>query len=54
MILSTIFEVLSYFQEELAFMYEMLDMFDSAQVQYDELDAMFTQYVLNANAGGKC
>ena len=23
-----------------------------AQVQYDELDAMFTQYVLNANAGG--
>ena len=34
-------------------MYEMLEMYGSAQVQYDELDAMFTQYVLNANAGGK-
>uniref|UniRef100_H2YYH9 TRAPPC10/Trs130 N-terminal domain-containing protein n=1 Tax=Ciona savignyi TaxID=51511 RepID=H2YYH9_CIOSA len=39
-------------QEELAFMYEMLGMCASALVQYDELDAMFTQYVLNANAGG--
>nr|CAB3267218.1 trafficking protein particle complex subunit 10-like [Phallusia mammillata] len=38
-------------QEELAFMYEMLGMFSPALVQYDELDAMFTQYVLNANAG---
>ncbi|XP_078485701.1 trafficking protein particle complex subunit 10-like [Ciona intestinalis] len=43
----------SYFilQEELAFMYEMLGMCGNALVQYDELDAMFTQYVLNANAG---
>ncbi|XP_076819783.1 trafficking protein particle complex subunit 10-like isoform X1 [Clavelina lepadiformis] len=38
-------------QEELAFMYEMLGMLSSALVQYDELDAMFTQYVLNADAG---
>ncbi|ELU03277.1 hypothetical protein CAPTEDRAFT_46000, partial [Capitella teleta] len=38
-------------QEELAFMYEMLGMYEDALVQYDELDALFTQFLLNHNAG---
>ena len=41
-----------FLQEELAFMYEMLGMYGPALVQYDELDAMFTQYVVNAKVGG--
>lgn len=36
-------------QEELAFTYEMLGIYDEALVQYDELDALFTQFVLNSN-----
>ena len=40
-------------QEELAFMFEMLGLFEDAMVQYDELDALFTQFVLNHAAGGK-
>jgi len=36
-------------QEELSFVYEMLGVFDEALVQYDELDALFTQFVLNSN-----
>ena len=40
-------------QEELAFTYEMLGVYDEALVQYDELDALFTQFVLNSNVGGK-
>lgn len=40
-------------QEELAFMYEMLGMYEDALVQYDELDALFTQFLLNHNAGGE-
>ena len=40
-------------QEELAFVYEMLGVYDEALVQYDELDALFTQFVLNSNVGGK-
>lgn len=40
-------------QEELAFVFEMLQQFEDALVQYDELDALFTQYVLNFGAGGK-
>ncbi|ESO12744.1 hypothetical protein HELRODRAFT_187969 [Helobdella robusta] len=41
----------SYFllQEELAFMYEMLGLFQDALIQYDELDALFTQFVLNSS-----
>lgn len=39
-------------QEELAFVFEMLQQFEDALVQYDELDALFTQYVLNFGAGG--
>lgn len=31
----------------------MLQQFEDALVQYDELDALFTQYVLNFGAGGK-
>uniref|UniRef100_A0A667YM17 Trafficking protein particle complex subunit 10 n=1 Tax=Myripristis murdjan TaxID=586833 RepID=A0A667YM17_9TELE len=38
-------------QEELAFVFEMLQQFEDALVQYDELDALFTQYVLNFGAG---
>uniref|UniRef100_A0A8C1LNQ3 Trafficking protein particle complex 10 n=1 Tax=Cyprinus carpio TaxID=7962 RepID=A0A8C1LNQ3_CYPCA len=38
-------------QEELAFVFEMLQQFEEALVQYDELDALFTQYVLNFGAG---
>lgn len=41
------------FQEELAFVLEMLGLFDEALVQYDELDALFTQFVLNSNITGK-
>lgn len=40
-------------QEELAFVFEMLQQFEDALVQYDELDALFTQYVLNFGAGGE-
>ena len=39
-------------QEELAFMFEMLTLYEDALVQYDELDALFTQFVLNHAAGG--
>lgn len=34
-------------------MLEMLGLYDEALVQYDELDALFTQFVLNSNVGGK-
>uniref|UniRef100_A0A8C3VHM3 Trafficking protein particle complex subunit 10 n=1 Tax=Catharus ustulatus TaxID=91951 RepID=A0A8C3VHM3_CATUS len=40
-------------QEELAFVFEMLQQFEDALVQYDELDALFSQYVVNFGAGGK-
>lgn len=33
-------------------MFEMLQQYEDALVQYDELDALFTQYVLNFGAGG--
>lgn len=38
-------------QEELAFVLEMLGVYEEALVQYDELDALFTQFVLNSNLG---
>eukprot|EP00061_Rhincodon_typus_P014522 g41589.t1 len=38
-------------EEELAFVFEMLQQFEDALVQYDELDALFTQYVVNYGAG---
>lgn len=40
-------------QEELAFVLEMLEVYDEALVQYDELDALFTQFVLNSHLTGK-
>ncbi len=39
-------------QEELAFTYEMLQVYDEALLQYDELDALFTQFVLNSSVEG--
>ena len=33
-------------------MFEMLRLFEDALVQYDELDALFTQFVLNHAVGG--
>ncbi|XP_076035164.1 SIDL trafficking protein particle complex subunit 10 isoform X2 [Oratosquilla oratoria] len=43
----------SYFllQEELAQVFSSLALYDEALVQYDELDALFTQFVLNSAAG---
>ncbi|XP_020639568.3 trafficking protein particle complex subunit 10 [Pogona vitticeps] len=38
-------------QEELAFVFEMLQQFEDALVQYDELDALFSQYVVNFGVG---
>ena len=33
-------------------MYEMLGLYEDSLVQYDELDALFTQFILNHAAGG--
>ena len=53
--ISNMLLVLLVFQkEELAFVFEMLQQFEDALVQYDELDALFSQYVVNFGAGGKC
>ncbi|XP_044735186.1 trafficking protein particle complex subunit 10 isoform X2 [Chrysoperla carnea] len=38
-------------QEELALVLEMLGLYDEALVQYDELDALFTQFVVNSHMG---
>jgi trafficking protein particle complex subunit 10 len=38
-----------FLQEELAFAFEMLSLYDEALVQYDELDALFSQFVINSN-----
>lgn len=40
-------------QEQLAFVLEMLGLHLEALVQYDELDAMFSQFVLNSKFGDK-
>lgn len=37
----------------MAFALEMLGIHDEALVQYDELDAMFTQFILNSQVGSK-
>ena len=34
-------------------MFEMLGLHEDALVQYDELDALFTQFILNHAVGGK-
>ena len=38
-------------QEQLAFVYENLSLYDEALIQYDELDALFTQFILNSSVG---
>lgn len=38
-------------QEELAHVFQLLALYDEALVQYDELDALFTQFVVNSAAG---
>lgn len=38
-------------QEELAQVLEMLGLYDEALVQYDELDALFSQFVVNGQSG---
>lgn len=40
-------------QEQLAFVFEMLGLHLEALIQYDELDAMFSQFVLNSMFGEK-
>ncbi|XP_053659885.1 trafficking protein particle complex subunit 10 [Anopheles marshallii] len=40
-------------QEQLAFVLEMLGQYPEALVQYDELDAMFSQFILNSVFGEK-
>ena len=37
----------------MVFVLEMLGLYEEALVQYDEMDALFTQFVLNSNVGGK-
>ena len=34
-------------------MFEMLGLFEEARIQYDEIDAVLTQLVINSNSGGK-
>lgn len=36
------------FQEQLAFVLETMTLYEDALVQYDELDALLTQFVINA------
>jgi len=38
-------------QEELAFVYETMDLHEESLIQYDELDALLTQFVLNCAVG---
>ncbi|KAJ8315032.1 hypothetical protein KUTeg_007182 [Tegillarca granosa] len=38
-------------QEELAFMFEMIGLYDDAMIQYDELDALFTQFIVTHTSG---
>lgn len=40
------------YQEELAFMMEMLGLKEDALIQYDELEAMFDQFIENYASGG--
>jgi len=38
-------------QEQLAIVYENMGIYDESLIQYDELDALLTQFVLNSNVG---
>lgn len=40
-----------FLQEELAFAFETMSLYDEALVQYDELDALFSQFVINSHVG---
>ncbi|GAB0090536.1 Trafficking protein particle complex subunit 10 [Sergentomyia squamirostris] len=40
-------------QEDLAFVLEMLGLYSEALIQYDELDALFSQFILNSIFGEK-
>ncbi|PIK36033.1 hypothetical protein BSL78_27141 [Apostichopus japonicus] len=40
-------------QEELALAYESMGIYKEALVQYDELDALFSQFIINSQAGEK-
>lgn len=40
-----------FLQEQLAFAFEALSLYDEALVHYDELDALFSQFVINSNVG---
>ena len=41
-----------FLQEELAFTFQLLQQHEEALVQYDELDALFSQFIINTHAGG--
>ena len=34
-------------------MFEMLGLYDEALIQYDEIDALLTQLIINSQFGGK-
>ena len=55
--LNAIFFIISAYclilQEELAFTFETLNQLEDALVQYDELDALYSQFIINSQAGGK-
>ena len=40
------------FQEELSFVFEMLGLYEEALIQYDEIDALLTQLVINSKFKG--
>ena len=39
-------------QEELSFVFEMLGLYEEALIQYDEIDALLTQLVINSKYKG--
>ena len=41
------------FRKSCPFVFEMLGLFEEALIQYDEIDALLTQLVINSNFGGK-
>ena len=42
-----------FFQEELATIFKSVTLHEDALVQYDELDALFSQFVVNSQVRGK-
>ena len=39
-------------QEELALVFELVSLYEDALLQYDELDALLSQFIINTGAGG--